>query len=1118
MNARSRWQVLVSAAILAASAGLSTVHAQAQNAVITGQVQSDQGEILEAVNVFITELNISVGTNSAGRYTITVPGERVNGQTVQVRARFFGFVPAAQPLVLTAGNHTINFALRRDVNRLSEVVVTGMTSGTEQTKVPFSVSRVEVADLPVSAVNPLSQIQGKVAGASIVTGTGRPGAAPTVLLRGPASINASGRSQEPLFIIDGVMLTGGLPDINPQDIESVEVVKGAAAATLYGARAGNGVIQITTKSARNAADGVRFNFRSEYGLSDVEGDFGLARRHALLMDETGQLFCQTVSGQPTCSRVFDYRSEVARINNAPGFFAPPAPGFPIDPGASTAQAALRSQFQIHRWPGQTFNAVDQVVDPQPMYMYNLDMTGRLGATNVFASASHTTQGGAIRFLNGFERTSARVNVDQRVGDNWLVALRTYYGRATADGGNQENSNNAFFRLTRVPAISNILATDTLGRLHIRPNLQNSGAQNENPLWSLQNSRREDVSTRFIGGANVRYTPFSWLDFETQLSYDGADETRTTFQDKGFRTTQSNPTTNLGNIIKIADKAESYSANLNATARRDFLDGDLAARLSGGYLYSRQDYQLRDGRGNTLAVQGITSLDNSTRNQQIDSDETSVRQLGWFTGVNLELKERYIVDALIRGDGSSLFGENERWATFGRVSGAWRLSQEPWWFIPQANEFKLRASYGTAGNRPNFTAQYETFTIGTGGVVSPVQLGNRNLKRELVGEIELGADIELFNRFGLNATYAQSETKDQILPVLVPSATGFTTQWQNAGTLETKTWELSLNIPILERRDLSWSARVIYDRSRTVITALDVPPFAFGATQQATETIFRAQVGERYGTFYGRKFATSCAELPDAFRGSCGGSNTAFQFNDEGFLVWVGEGNSWRDGITRNLWQASLAGSEAPWGVGLNWGMPIILRDDSQSALQLPLGNALPDFRFAVSQNFSWKRLNVYALLDASIGQDVWNQGRHWAHLDFLAREIDQDGKSVETAKPIGYYWRAGPPDQTGLQGFYDILAPNNRFVEDASYAKLREASVEYRIGPIRGVGNWAVSLVGRNLFTITDYKGFDPEVGIGPQTRTSNVGGQSNSAAINAVDAFSFPNLRSFTFGLSTSF
>jgi len=194
-------------------------------------------------------------------------------------------------------------------------------------------------------------------------------------------------------------------------------------------------------------------------------------------------------------------------------------------------------------------------------------------------------------------------------------------------------------------------------------------------------------------------------------------------------------------------------------------------------------------------------------------------------------------------------------------------------------------------------------------------------------------------------------------------------------------------------------------------------------------------------------------------------------------------------------------------------MPIMIRDTVGGPVStVALGNALPDFRAAFSTDFQYKRLTVYALLDMAIGQEIWNQGFHWAHLDFISKDVDQQGKSLETAKPIGYYWRGAPPggSAAGLGGLYEALTPTSYMVESASYAKLREFMVSYQIGPISGVGNWNVSVVGRNLFTITNYRGFDPEVG--------QSGGEANSGVINAVDAFTFPNLRSVTVGVSTTF
>jgi hypothetical protein len=307
---------------------------------------------------------------------------------------------------------------------------------------------------------------------------------------------------------------------------------------------------------------------------------------------------------------------------------------------------------------------------------------------------------------------------------------------------------------------------------------------------------------------------------------------------------------------------------------------------------------------------------------------------------------------------------------------------------------------------------------------------------------------------------------------------------------------------------------VYDHNRSFITELGVQPYFYGPPQQGATAMFRAAPGELVGTFYGHYFIRACRDLPAPFNADCGTSGASFQHNDQGYIVWVGAGNNPRMGITNNLWETFLPASQGPWGAVAHWGMPILLRGDpanTQAPQNVKLGNALPDFRFAITHSVQWRKLSLYALVDAAIGHQVWNEGFHWAHLDFLSKDVDQYGKSVENAKPIGYYWRTNETDGfTGVGGFYDQLGPNNQTVEDASYAKLRELTLAYRFGQIGGVGDWELSIVGRNLFTITGYRGFDPETG--------RTGGDAASAAINAVDAFQFPNLRTLTFRLASTF
>ncbi len=1132
--------------VFAVSAASGIARAQAQ-AVITGTITSDEGRKLPGANVYVVEANVSVGTNENGQYTVTLSPARLRGASnVTLRARAIGFAPTSRSV--PASSQTVNFALRTDVNRLNEVVVSGVATATSQKLLPFTVTRVDAEALArVPSADPLTALQGKVPGANILAASGRPGAPPAVILRAPTSISSAGRGIAPLYVVDGIILGdqlpstggGGLAGINSQDIENVEVIKGAAAASLYGTRAGNGVISITTKSGKNAADGFKVSTRSEYGNSDIERQFPIAQTHALRLDPTGTRFCinsGTFTGN-SCARTIDYASEALFINDNPATFALSPFTFPVDPGSGIAGSPqLRNAFQINKWPGMNYNAISQFVDPKPYAQENLQLTGKSGPNSFFASGSYLRQQGAIQYLNGFQRTTARLNANRTTG-KWSFDFTTAFAHDTKDGFQEEDGGTAFFRLTRTPPIVDLQAVDTRGRLYIRPNLQGGGSQNFNPLYELQNYNQNTATNRFTGGANAKWRPLDWMSLDFNYSYDGTAADGLYFRDKGYRSTTENPATAGGFLRRQSETQAQYNASTTLSLTHTFLT-DLNTTTSFRYLFDRTDYRYQTLSGNYLAVVGLPSGSNigrspdNTPTQLVGSTQQTIRGIGYFLDESVVWKDRYIIGGLVRRDASSLFGPGHRWSTFGRGSVAWRVSQEPWWFIHALDELKLRASVGSAGNRPRFSAQYETFDLTNGQVGSAVTLGNSQLRPETVVETELGVDGQLFHKVGFNVTSSRSKAKDQILIVPVASYFGVQSQYKNAGELDGKSFEASVHVPWITRKNFSYSTNLTYDRAKSIITKLDVPPFTFGSSAQATDKLFFARPGEVYGTFYGRRFMTSCGQLPSAVAAACGDGKD-FQKNSEGYVVWTGAGNSPADGITKNLWQARLPvnspffstaakGDAAHFnpGVAVNFGTPLVLRDSTGTGVIVPLGQSLPKYRWAFGQTATYKRLTATALLDAAKGRSVYNQGRGWALLDFLAGEDDQSGKDVATAKPLGYYYRA--PEAGGIGGFYDMLGPNSRFVEDASYVKLRELSVGLHIGAFGSLGgDWSLGVTGRNLKTWTKYTGFDPEVGFGAVAGTGGGGASGNSAGsavINAVDAFQFPNLRTFTVSLATTF
>jgi hypothetical protein len=423
-----------------------------------------------------------------------------------------------------------------------------------------------------------------------------------------------------------------------------------------------------------------------------------------------------------------------------------------------------------------------------------------------------------------------------------------------------------------------------------------------------------------------------------------------------------------------------------------------------------------------------------------------------------------------------------------------VAQESWWPIGFIDEFKLRYSRGTAGGRPRFNAQFETFNV-SGGTVSKGVLGNKELKPEFATENEYGIDMILGGRVQATVTYAQSVVEDQILNAPLPAFFGFGSQWINAGTLTSKTWEASLQASILSTPTVGWDLSVVFDRTRQQITEFTIPPFRWGSQK----TVFFNRLGEDFGTMYGLRFATDCGGLNADATGSC----AEFDVNDEGYLVWVGAGNTFQDGISGSLWGTNTTMGTTDFDWGMPFGVDSILEDGTTISDFLRIGNTTPDFNFGVAQTFRWKNLSLYTLFDAQIGGDVYNGTKQWSYRDQRHGDNDQAGKSDGDKKPTNYY-----------RVLYNTNAASTHFVEDASYLKFRELSLRYTLNQralqdVFGgfLNRVSLAVVGRNLITWTDYTGFDPEIG-----------GGGGNAAIERVDMFDYPNYRTFTGSIEIQF
>ena len=1112
----SRWL----AAVLAIVAAPAT--AFAQGAVITGTVTSDAGVPIQAATVYITSLGIGVQTNAAGVYTLTVPAARLQGEATFLRVRAIGYRADAFEFTPAAGRLEHNFVLKTDVNRLSEVVVTGSIEGTERSKVPFAVGRLTTEDVPLPSPNPVLALAGKVPGLRIASPNGKPGAGAEIMMRGPTSINSSGRETGPLIIVDGVIMrVGNLDEIGGLDIESVEVVKGAAGASLYGTTAANGVMIIKTKRG-GTQDGVRFNVRSEYGISDLSSaKYFQPENHHLGLDETGTRFCVEGAGAVSqCSRTMDINQEVLRFNNVDADTTRTNQKFQWN-GPSASSGQLQNIFQANIWPGQYYNTLAQVSATNPVRITSVDATGRTGSTRFFVSGGYTDDQGAIKYLKGQQQIRGRVNLDFEARSDLLISLSSLVDQGTTD----TNGFNFGSIMRGLPAGVDITMNDSLGRPIVRAGgsgIRGSGNGTTAPLYDPQNWYGRSNSQRLLANMSINYFPADWVTFDAALGSDSRRRYDTGQTPKGYRTTSVSTGTNFGNQSASNNNSSALNGNASVTIRRQ-LTSDIASKINIKGLYDESNSNTNASSGQQYVVKDIYTLSNTTSNFQTSSSSSKIVNMGVVGGANLDIKGKYIVDGTYRYDGSSLFGSGNRWAPFGRLSGVWRISEESYFKVPNVSDMRFRVSRGTAGNTPRFTAQYETYSCSASGC-SLGQAGNSKLKPETTTEIESGVDFTLFDRVGLEITNARSTTRNQILNVPTPASLGFSNQWQNAGTMEATTWEVSASFPVITRRDLQWSMRTSFDRTRNHITELGLPEYFTGAGGGGGDgSLFlitadpTKQDGiprNRFGAMWGRKFYAACSEMAASLQSQCG-EGKAYQVNGQGWVTWVGDGNSWKDGITRNLWQTKLSTADSPWNVPIYFGMPIVdrpLRGEigETAGKQHILGNALPSYRASYNTTLTYKRLNVYGLFDGTFGHRIDNVNKGWGVFDFQSDYFDQQGRTVEEATPVGYGWRVGSPEGAGIGGFYDRLGPNNWNVEPGTYVKLREVSVSYKVGPIAGVGDWTFGLVGRNLKTWTSYGGVDPEVGV--------QGGDGGSAFVNQVDAFNFPPTRNFTFSFTTRF
>lgn len=998
---------------------------------LTGRVVSaEDNQPLPTVTVRVKGTTIGTQTGLDGRFSLTVPD---NAEVLEFR--FLGF----QTQEVQIGNQAVfNIVMQVDTRQLDDVVVTGVAAATPKEKLSFTIASVDSEVLTKApAANAGNALVGKVAGLRI-SPSNVPGAGPEILLRGATNLRTG---NGPLVLLDGAILEGSLSDISVQDIERYEILKGASAATLYGSRAANGVIAIYTKSGQGLAVGqTNVFFRSE-----VISENTYKGRHP----------------------------EKARFHNkqtdANGDIITDNDGLALDKNPSINDVPF-SRYRDH---------LEDFFSGSTSFRNYIRLSNRTAAGNVSVSFEQQNATGGIDLHEGNRRYNFAVGVDQNFSDRFDLSIRARY---------------IWDRDDRRPRNIGSLIFASPDADWFAPNEEDGSPFNYdansfildsffNPFYVLSNNFNERVRKRFISSAQGDLSITDDLKFTGIFGFDTRQDNSQAFQNPGYLAVVGDP--GQGDIDR--GFAETFSVNASAalTYVKDF--GDFNVRSTLKYQYEDRQDQGFTIDADFLGVSNFNNLaaaraDTSGLGYQFfsatDTRDIQIRSDSYAFAVGGDYLDKYILDFVVRYDGSSLFGEQERWQWFSRASAAYRITED--FDIPGFQELKLSGSLGTAGGRPLFNDRFEIANVNDGLISFPQQLANPNLKPNITTETEFTLSGNFLDRFDFLASYSNQENRDQVLtvPISVAATGGRSTQVQNAATLSTNTFEFTLGYNAIRKQDMNLRFDLVADRTVQTITEFNAPQvLAAGAG------IWRE--GSELTQMYGRKYAKSLSELTVDENGIvlngqfAGLGNTStlddYEINDLGFVIPAGTQYTNDERV-----------------------VPLV-NEDGEEEQELVIGNARPDLNLGLRTAFRWKNVNIYMLWEAQIGGDVYNSGLQALDRDGLGPDYDQ------ADRPEGQrHWTAF------RQSIYNGRRLNAEYVEDASHVRLRELSVNYELGNATleklGMSNVfksvQLSFIANNVLLFAKYRGFDPTAG-----------------GINArFDGYAFPLIRTFSGSISMNF
>jgi len=825
-----------------------------------------------------------------------------------------------------------------DAFGLEEVVISGVASATPKKNLTISVERVDASSMKaVHASSAANALQGKVAGLNVIVANGLPGSGATLRLRGATSLNSKNK---PLIILDGNRIHTNMADINLDDIESFEVVKGAAASALYGSEAGNGVIVMISKRGKKNKEGkTQVIVRSEYGSQQISKFLPVATHQPYKLVEDWKDYDFT-----KYDGVFYYNGKKISGNRI-----------------VTENGYADQPF------AKNYNHQESFFKKGQYHTEYIGITGNNEKSNFLLSFENNRQEGIIKFTDGYQRNNLKFNMDQHISDKTTISISNLLMKAESNNpGSYGTFQDLLFLSPDVDLFAkNPDSTDYL----LTPDPWKIGLV-ENPLYPLANRDKKAKRISIVGNVKLKYYITDWLKAEAKYAYEYRNKNWTTITPKGYLQF-------LKNKIQKTDGAL-YKRNLNElsqdmqfTLHFNKVIKDFTNKVKLSYLYENSKYESVPIFSKGFTIKDIPNFNNVDPLQaSLFSEQTKIVTIDYFGIYDLSYKDKYLFSALYRIDGSSLFGSEARWNPYYRISLGYRVTED--FKLPGIEELKLRAALGTSGLRPGFSYQYEVLRVTNGNVPVPYTEGNKFLKPSNTREFEFGLNINFLKRFSLEVTYANSLTKDAFQLAPQASHIGAPYKWTNVGTLSSKSLEANLEAQIIDTKDFGWTANVSFDRIRQKVEDLTIPAYFTGPKKA-----FYIAPGESFGVIYGTDWVRSLDQMKNQLPE--GKTIDDYEVNSDGYVIPKGtEG-------TRNE-------------------IPIIVDSNNDGIEdKIAIGDGNPNFNLSLNNSISYKNINLGFLFSWKNGGDIYNFTRQYAYRDLAAIEIDQFGKPEDQKKSIDYY-------------------------------------------------------------------------------------------------------------------